>query len=67
MCVFQSNGEDELLDDSDCKQPKPATVQTCGHEECPAQWVSIKTSPVSKIAFIVALSVPPQEPLHRWL
>ncbi|KAK3736620.1 hypothetical protein QZH41_018297, partial [Actinostola sp. cb2023] len=47
MCVFKSNGEDELIDDSDCKEPKPAMTRKCGRRECPAEWVTVKTTPCS--------------------
>jgi hypothetical protein len=47
MCVITSNGVDELVEESGCQGPKPAVLRQCGLKECPEEWITVKSGPVS--------------------
>lgn len=47
ICVDESHEIETEDSESYCAGPKPATRETCALQACPAEWVTVKSGPVS--------------------
>jgi len=47
FCVEDSQGVELEVEDSKCKEPKPASQEACGKEPCPAEWYTEEAGQVS--------------------
>ena len=47
FCVEDSQGVEVEVEDSKCKEPKPASQEACGKEPCPAEWYTEDAGQVS--------------------
>jgi len=45
--VEDSQGVEVEVEDSKCKEPKPASQEACGKEPCPAEWYTEDAGQVS--------------------
>ncbi len=48
ICVDESHEIETEDQESYCAGPKPVTREACAVEACPAEWVTVKSGPVSK-------------------
>ena len=47
MCVDESHEIETEDSESYCAGPKPATLELCAMQPCPAEWVTLSSGPVS--------------------
>jgi len=48
ICVDESHDIETEDQESYCAGPKPVTREACALQACPAEWVTVKSGPVSR-------------------